>query len=258
MKQKIREKLKKIVLLKIIVILYRIIKNKYSFFKKIILIIYYFKDYYKFKKKNLNNNFSLTNIDIYPQIYDKTTTTPLGTTYFLQNNWCAKKIFQNKPEKHFDIGSDVKFVGLISQFTMTTMIDIRPISITQEGLYFLEGNILDLPFNDNEINSLSSLCVIEHIGLGRYGDEIDSYGSEKAIKELKRVLKKDGNLYVSVPVDKVNKIYFNAHRAFTRDYILELFKPFKLIEEKYIYGDNLENYYNKEKGFGTGLFWFRK
>jgi hypothetical protein len=34
--------------------------------------------------------------------------------------------------------------------------------------------------------------VVEHIGLGRYGDPIDPDGDLKAISELKRVVQKRG------------------------------------------------------------------
>ncbi len=258
MNNKIKNKLKKISLLKILVISYRAIKNKYTFLKKISYLFSFFSDYKKYKKINKNSKFILKTEDLYPRIYDKTSTTPLDPIYFLQNNWCAKKIFDNKPGKHFDIGSCVKFIGLISQFTPTTMIDIRPLPIEQKNLSFIKGNILNLPFKDNKIKSLSSICVIEHIGLGRYGDSLDSLGSEKSIKEIKRVLAKNGNLYISLPIDNKNRTYFNAHRAFTRDYVLKLFNPLQLIEEKYIYGANIHNNYQPEKGFGTGLFWFKK
>jgi len=39
---------------------------------------------------------------------------------------------------------------------------------------------------------------------------------------------------------------------------LELFSDLKLIEEKYIYGKEVYDKYDKEKGFGTGLFHFKK
>ena len=62
------------------------------------------------------------------------------------------------------------------------------------NLFFIKGSVLDLTFEDNSIESLSSLCIVEHIGLGRYGDIIDSFGSEKAINELKRVVKLGGTI----------------------------------------------------------------
>jgi hypothetical protein len=61
-----------------------------------------------------------------------------------------------------------------------------------------------------------------------------------------------------VPVDSENKIYFNAHRAFTRDYILELFDGFELLDEKYHYGTKMYENYDASKGFGTGLYMFKK
>jgi SAM-dependent methyltransferase len=208
--------------------------------------------------KDKNPKFKISINYIYPCLKDKTEKTLVEPIYFFQDTWAAKKIFEAKPKHHYDIGSAVKTIGIISQFVPTTMIDIRPIDVSLNGLFFMRGSILNIPFKNNSIESVSSLCVVEHIGLGRYGDVIDPYGSEKAIKELKRVLKKGGNLYFSVPVDEECRIYFNAHRAFTRSYILELFNDLKLIEEKYIYGKKVYDKYDKEKGFGTGLFHFKK
>ena len=96
--------------------------------------------------------------------------------------------------------------------------------------------------------------MIEHIGLGRYGDPFDVRGSEKAAAELLRVLARGGNLYVTMPMDAACRIYFNAHRAFTRDYLLSLFPGLVLLEERYIYGRALCRAYDPEQGFGTGLY----
>ncbi|WP_417550090.1 DUF268 domain-containing protein [Methylophaga sp.] len=208
------------------------------------------------KKQNKNDAFK--DFEYYPCLFDNLSYTPLEPTYFFQDSWAAKHIFDLKPQHHYDVGSSAKTISIISQFTPVTMIDIRPIELVLPNLYFMKGSILDLPFEDGSINSLSSLCVVEHIGLGRYGDPIDSFGSEKAIRELKRVLSEDGILLFSVPVDKVNKIFFNAHRAFTRDYIIELFDGFVVIDEKYHYGTKLYDEYDPQKGFGTGLFMMKK
>jgi len=62
----------------------------------------------------------------------------------------------------------------------------------------------------------------------------------------------------SVPVDSENKIYFNAHRAFTREYILELFDDFEVLDEKYHYGTKMYDAYDETKGFGTGLYKLKK
>ena len=48
--------------------------------------------------------------------------------------------------------------------------------------------VLILPFEDESVESLSCMHVVEHIGLGRYGDILDPDGDSKAISELKRAL----------------------------------------------------------------------
>ncbi len=205
-----------------------------------------------------NDIYKLETADLFPRIYDKTGSHKLDPVYFFQGTWCAKKIFERKPEKHHDIGSQTFMVGLISQFVPTVMIDIRPLPLELPGLSFIKGDITNLPFADNSIASLSSICVIEHIGLGRYGDHLDQFGTEKAAKELIRVLGKNGSLYISVPIDKENKVYFNAHRTFTRNSVLSMFNSLKLAEEKYIYGKEMRPSCDASMGFGTGLYHFIK
>lgn len=252
-----KEKLKSIPILKYMVITARTFVCEYGFFNKAKYLHSFFRDYRLFKNLSRNPTHKLKTSNLFPRIYDKTGSHKLDPVYFLQGTWCAKKIFEAKPEKHHDIGSQALMVGIISQFTPTTMVDIRPLALSLPGLSFVEGDITALPFADQSISSLSSICVIEHIGLGRYGDPLDQFGTEKAAKELARVLAKGGSLYISVPVDAENKVYFNAHRAFTRDYILNIFKPLNLTEEKYIYGKDIYPAYDATKGFGTGLYHFR-
>jgi len=206
----------------------------------------------------IKDYFNFNSIILYPCLMDKTNYTPVEPIYFWQDVWFAKHLFKYRPEVHCDIGSSYKTISIIAQFTKVIFVDIRPPSIIAPNVEFIEGDILNLPFKNESFDSLSSLCVIEHIGLGRYGDTIDPYGSEKAINELKRVLRKGGLLYLSIPVDNENKIYFNAHRAFTRDYLIELFKGFEILDEKYIYGSNLYDIYLQERGFGTGLYLLQK
>lgn len=217
--------------------------------------IWFFRELALFKK--LKNN-AFKKIELQPCLNDNISYTPVEPTYFYQDAWAAKKIFETKPKHHYDVGSSIKTISIISQFVPTTMIDIRPVELKLDNLNFKEGSILQLPFLDNSVDSISSLCVAEHIGLGRYGDILNPNGSEMAIAELKRVTKIGGIILFSVPIHEENKIYFNAHRAFTRKYILELFKGFNLIEEKYIYGKKVYSEYDPKKGFGTGLYMIRK
>jgi SAM-dependent methyltransferase len=194
--------------------------------------------------------------NLYPCIYDKTSITPMEPVYFYQDTWAFERILKQKPSLHIDIGSHHTFVAFLSKVIPLTMVDIRPLDLPLDTLKFQEGSILDLPFKSESVESISSLCVVEHIGLGRYGDPLDPDGSEKAISELKRVLKSAGNLYISLPLDNENKTYFNAHRAFSEDYLLNLFCPLEIIDKRYIYGSQFLD--QSGKGFGIGLYHLRK
>lgn len=205
-----------------------------------------------------NPRFELSLRHLTPCLRDKTTNTPVEPIYFYQDAWAAGKIIAARPARHVDVGSHVPTIGIIAEVLPTAFVDIRPIPVNLPGLEMVEGSILALPFADQSLLSLSSICVIEHIGLGRYGDPIDAFGSEKAAAELQRVLAPGGQLYISVPVDAVNRIYFNGHRAFTPNTVRELFGELEVVEERYIYGYERVDHYQPERGFGTGLFHFRR
>ena len=79
------------------------------------------------------------------------------------------------------------------------------------------------------------MCVIEHIGLGRYGDPLDCLGSIKALKEVARVIKMGGYFLFSVPVSHTPRIEFNAHRVFYKQQILEQLPQFEVKEEIFLF-----------------------
>ena len=178
-------------------------------------------------------------IDLYPCLKDWTTHTKIEPIYYYQDWWAFKLITEQQPHTHVDIASHHKFVALLSCIVPVTFVDIRPPSLPLDGLAFKNGTLNKLPFGDGSLESVSSLCVVEHIGLGRYGDPLNCHGTEEAITELKRVLKPGGRLYLSVPLDRVNTVYFNAHRSFNESYLLELFSPLTVLEKLYIHGDKL-------------------
>lgn len=232
---------------------------RYNILSFITALHWYLIDYRLFQRLKKNAHAQLSASHLLPKLTDKTKDTPLDAVYFLQDAWACGHIFSYKPKHHCDVGSFAKTIGIISQFVPTTFVDIRPIDCSLNGLTFKKGSILELPFESDSIESISSLCVIEHIGLGRYGDPIDPWGTERALSELQRVLKPGGHLLFSVPVDSENRVYFNAHRAFTRQYITSLIsKRCKLTDEKYIYEKSLVNKYQPKNGFGVGLYHYIK
>lgn len=194
--------------------------------------------------------------NLWPQVGEDVGETSVEPIYFYQDAWAFEHIVREGPALHVDVGSHHKFAALLSKVVPVTMVDIRPLPVNLDSLKFKEGSILDLPFENASLPSVSSICVIEHIGLGRYGDVLDPFGTEKALEELKRVIAPAGYLYISVPLDTVTRTYFNAHRAFSEGEILKLCEPFEVVERMYIYG--MESVKEKRHSPGTGCYKLRR
>lgn len=200
--------------------------------------------------------------DLYPCLHDRTPATPTDSHYFYQHAWGLRRIVAARPLVHIDAGSSWEFVASLSAVTKVVFLDIRPLYVHLPGLFPIAGDLLALPFRDESVRSLSCLHVLEHVGLGRYGDNLDHKGTSKAAVELTRVLAPDGDLYVSLPVGR-SRVCFNAHRIHSPEQVLEMFRPLRLIEfsgvddEGYFRDDTSSARFSQLK-YGCGMFWFRK
>lgn len=166
--------------------------------------------------------------DSFPCLSDWTSHTPFDPHYFYQSVWLSSRLATLRPVIHVDIGSSISMLAVISSFVPTVFVDYRPLKASVKNLVSVAGNSMALPFSDNQLGSLSCLHVIEHIGLGRYGDPLMPGGTHRAAKELTRVLSPGGKLYVSVPVGR-ERTQFNAQRVFNPESVKSMFAELKLI-----------------------------
>lgn len=165
--------------------------------------------------------------------------------YFHQDLVVAKKIYNNNPARHVDIGSRTDgFVAHVAIFREIEVFDIREQKSVVENIVFKKADLMQLPEDMHDYcDSISALHSIEHFGLGRYGDPIDFYGHEKAISNIAKILKKAGRFYFSVPIGP-QRINFNAHRVFSVSYLVQLLeKDFEVVSFSYVndMGDLVEN-----------------
>lgn len=183
---------------------------------------------FPFKWKNL--------YPILSDLHDNAGTT--RTHYFIQDLFMSRRVIKAAPKKHVDIGS--RFDGFVAQLLASGMqvqcVDIRPLADAPEGLSFVQDDATTLAtFADNSVESLSTLHVAEHFGLGRYGDPVDPESWRDYIANLARILKPGGLLYFSTPMGK-QRVEFNAHRVFAPETLLsELGKNgLKVVEQAVI------------------------
>jgi SAM-dependent methyltransferase len=198
----------------------------------------------------------------YPMLDDRMPETPFEPHYTYHPAWAARIIASIKPRGHVDVGSTLHFCSMVSAFVPTTFYDIRPASLSLSGLVSQPGDLMALPLEDGSTESLSCMHVVEHIGLGRYGDPLDPDGDLKAMRELRRVLARGGSLLFVVPVGRP-VIRFNAHRIYDFEQIRDQFRDlelmqFALVDDRGRFTENATPGEANSQEWGCGCWWFRK
>jgi SAM-dependent methyltransferase len=171
----------------------------------------------------------LRKADAYPCLFDRTTQTEFDRHYIYHPAWAARVLAKLRPKKHVDISSSLHFSTIVSAFVEVEFFDFRPAPVKLSNLSSSAADLTQLPFASDSIESLSCMHVIEHIGLGRYGDPYDIDGDTKAARELCRVLAPNGHLIVAFPVGR-SRIQYNAHRVYSHEQVLEMFSGLRLTE----------------------------
>jgi hypothetical protein len=218
-------------------------------------------DYLNFRRIN-DDRFNISENDLFPCLNDNTEFTSFDSHYVYHPAWASRVVKEINPLFHVDIASSLHFSSILSAFIDVKFYDYRPAKLNLSNLTSERIDLTNIFFDDNSQESVSCMHTIEHIGLGRYGDTIDPKGDIKAINELKRIVKPDGNLIIVVPVGKP-KIFFNAHRVYSFEMIIELMNDFQLVEFSMVY-DNKEFIKNanpkdvENQKYGCGCFWFIK
>jgi SAM-dependent methyltransferase len=227
-------------------------------------VLYFFKflgEYRKLKGSN-DGRLSIKFGEIHPCLKDRVSTTPFDQHYTYHPAWAARVLAQTRPSEHVDISSILSFSALVSAFIPVRFYDYRPAELNLGNLQSGFADLKQLSFPADSIESLSCMHTVEHIGLGRYGDELDIAGDIKAINELKRVLKPGGTLLFVTPVGRP-RIEFNAHRIYSYRQIVDYFSPLQLNEFSLIPDEgglisNADPALVERQEYACGCFWFKK
>ena len=115
--------------------------------------------------------------------------------------------------EHVDAASRVHgFVALLLPFCEVTYVDLRPLRVDGPGLR-QAGVAARATIRDCIGPSLSCLHVLEHLGLGRYGDPVDPRPSGRGASELCAGAGTGWTPAPGTPVGR-ERPCFDAHRVF--------------------------------------------
>lgn len=197
-------------------------------------------------------------------LQNRTATTPFDRHYVYHTAWALRRLLAHRPETHVDVSSSIYFVALGSAVIPMTHLDYRPARLELPNLQCRAADLLSLPLASDSVHSLSCMHVLEHVGLGRYGDPLDPSGDIKGARELSRVLAHGGRLYFVAPVGRA-RVCFNGHRIYDFDTVRGLFPSLRLDEHALVpdaaASGVIENpgpaLVNAQE-YGCGCFVFRK
>ncbi|HVO49246.1 MAG TPA: DUF268 domain-containing protein [Steroidobacteraceae bacterium] len=216
----------------------------------------FFRDFLRYRQRTSGEVVRLREAS--PCLLDRTARTPFDPHYFYQGAWLARRLADQRPAMHVDVGSSVLMISVLSGQVPILFVDYRPLNAGLPAVTAVAANITELPFADGSIASLSSLHVVEHVGLGRYGDPLNPEGSRQALRELARVLAPGGRLYLSVPVGR-ERVCFNAHRVISPDKILGwapglYLEAFALVDDQGRFSEPAPLTAARSLEYGCGLF----
>lgn len=200
--------------------------------------------------------------ELYPSLHERTSTSSFDAHYCYMGFWATQRLAERPGDDHIDVASQISWVMNVAATRRVRFVDIRPFETYLPTLTVEAGTVLALPFADKSLSSVSCLHVVEHVGLGRYGDPMDPLGSEKAIIELARVLAPGGRLLFAVPVGR-ERVCFNAHRMLAPKTVIDLFaaeglrlSSFAGVSDDREYRDGIAPEIFANADFALGLFEF--
>jgi SAM-dependent methyltransferase len=108
--------------------------------------------------------------------------------------------------------------------------------------------------NPKKFDFITSISSFEHDGLGRYGDPIDPHADLKIMEKMKKILKQNGIMFLSVPIGK-DALVWNLHRIYGKIRFPLLIKGWRLVDS---FGFK-ESYFNRDyKNFIQPVFVLKK
>jgi hypothetical protein len=231
-------------------------------------LIYFFRSKRAFERQQTGAD-AFARGKLYPCLFDRAEGLEFTSRqYFKQDLLVAQMIHRANPQRHIDVGSRIDgFVAHVAVFRQIEVFDIRRVALEASNIVFVRKDLMDRdPSLVECTDSLSCLHALEHFGLGRYGDRIDCDGHLSGLKNLARMVRPGGRLYLSVPIGREQRIEFNAHRVFSLPYLLAAFFACGLEVASFHYLDDQDDLHSVEDWdgpaardtfgltFGCGIF----
>lgn len=111
-------------------------------------------------------------------------------------------------------------------------IDVRAWPVTYPNLKVIRGEVLEVDIPNGSVDVITCISTAEHFGLGRYGDREDVDGDVKGVARIKRWLRRNGLMILSVPYGRAS-VAFPAHRVYDESRLARMISGLRVLEKKF-------------------------
>lgn len=167
--------------------------------------------------------------------------------------WVLLKISELKAGNLLDAGSSLNFQEILDYKNLEnkkiTILNLNPEPdcFLQKGVSYIFGDIRSTPFKEGYFDCITCISTLEHIGMdnnvlyikdAKYKEE-GVFDFEKAVLELKRVLKNEGKILITVPFGRYKNFgWFQQFDSKMVARVVEVFQPknYQIFYYKYTKG----------------------
>lgn len=164
--------------------------------------------------------------DLDPNEFAYDNNSPLSER-FTEYSWVLKNLVPMG--KLLDVGcTESSFASKLSKISDLEVFGIDIRKIKNADFKFFVEDITKTHFGDDFFDQITIISTIEHIGLEGYGNKtINQNADLEAMKEIKRILKPKGTLYLTTPFGKNKTNWFRTYTPITLKKLLDGFHVIK-------------------------------
>lgn len=152
---------------------------------------------------------------------------------FIEYSFVLKNL-KPQTKRILDVGCCRSFFShiLISYGYDTYGLDTSPYPCKHPKLKFYQCDARKTPFPEEFFDAIVAISTIEHVGIGYYGDPVYPEGDFIVMRELKRILKKGGQLLMTLPYCR-KIVQTNIERIYDEERIHKLIEGFHIRKKQY-------------------------
>ena len=122
-------------------------------------------------------------------------------------------------------------IALASRGHRVVGLDFLPYPYRHPNLQAVRGDATRTPFHATSFDAVLAVSVIEHIGIGHYGDPSAEGADREAVREIARILKPEGRSVITLPFGR--SLIDDSKRVYDAPHLQRLLAPLRLLHIEY-------------------------